>query len=69
MGVVAASDVDGQQGGACAGRAPLLPGSAAMPTELAQLVSDCVADSPSARPDMRHVRARILDVQLVERVR
>ena len=60
------SDADGHPLAAGrAGRVPVLPGSAAMPTELAQLVSDCVAASPFARPDTQKVRARILKVRLI----
>ena len=46
-------------------RVPLPPGSAAMPTDIAELVADCVAASPLARPEARHVHARISNVRLI----
>ena len=55
------TDTDGNG----AGRTPVLPGSAAMPSDIAELVADCVAASPSARPDARHVRARVSNVRLI----
>ena len=56
---LSSTDTDGN------GPGPLLPGSAAMPTDIAELVADCVAASPLTRPDARHVHARISNVRLI----
>ena len=44
----------------------LLP--AEMPGELAQLVSGCIAESPSERPTARDVLARVSSVKLIDTV-
>ena len=47
-------------------RAPALPGSAKMPSELARVASDCVVQLPWKRPTARRVLARVSSVNLTE---